>query len=367
LVEVRNLIGEKKEMDLSLGTEVRDEYLGWEVQSGARKLVEEVMLTKKREHVVITADTSSDMRVVNATAGAVLAAGAVPTVILYPTQKTAVMEPPPPVAGAIRNADVWIEFAVAYILHTEAYKEALKSGVRYICLTGMDALMMVQTIERVRYGKLLEMGSLLCEIVQKADKVEITAPAGTDLVAFNQGRRTRQSGKLADTKGEPIMLGGQISWCPVEETINGRIVFDGALWPPAELGKLYEPVTLDVKNGVVTAIRGGSEAKIFERWMAGFNDPNMYRIAHYSLGFNPGVIRPTGRIVEDERIFGCIELGIGSQGAQIMGKTWSAASHTDGVILNPTILLDGAVMEKNGVYQIPQLIDACQKLGVPGY
>jgi leucyl aminopeptidase (aminopeptidase T) len=79
------------------------------------------------------------------------------------------------------------------------------------------------------------------------------------------------------------------------------------------------------------------------------------------------VTKVSGRIVEDERIFGCIELGIGSQGAQIMGKTWSSASHTDGVILNPTILLDGVAMEKDGVYQLPALIDACRELGVPGY
>lgn len=41
----------------------------------------------------------------------------------------------------------------------------------------------------------------------------------------------------------------------------------------------------------------------------------MFRLAHYSIGFNPGVTKPTGRIVEDERLFGCIEMGIGSQGA----------------------------------------------------
>ena len=93
----------------------------------------------------------------------------------------------------------------------------------------------------------------------------------------------------------------------------------------------------------------------------------MYRIAHYSLGFNPGVTQPTGRIVEDERVFGCIELGMGSQGAQIMGKTWSAASHTDGVVLNPTIILDGVTMEKDGVYQLEPIIEACRELGAPGY
>jgi leucyl aminopeptidase (aminopeptidase T) len=354
-------------MELFLGTEVREEYLNWELGASARKLVEDVMLAKPGENVVITADTSCDMRVVQATAIAAYAARAVPTVVLYPTQKTAVMEPPAPVAGAIRQADVWIEYAVAYLLHTQAYKEALKNGARYICLTGMDAIMMVKTIGRVQYEILLELGKMLCETVQKADKVEVSSPAGTHLIAFNQGRRTRQSGKLADTKGEPIMLGGQISWCPVEETINGRLVFDGALWPPTELGKLREPVELTIKSGVVTEVKGGAEAKTFEQWLAQFNDPNMYRIAHYSLGFNPGVMQPTGRIVEDERIFGCIEMGMGSQGAQIMGKTWSAASHTDGVVLSPTILLDGVAMEKDGIYQLESLREVCRELRVPGY
>src|SRR4030043_457986 len=274
------------QMELSIGTEVREEFLRWEVGDSARKLVEGVMLTKPGENVVITADTSSDMRVVQATATAAYAAGAIPTVVLYPTQKTAVMEPPPPVAGAIRQADVWIEYAVAYLLHTQAYKEALKNGARYICLTGMDAMMMVKTIGRVQYDKLTKLGRLLWEIVKKADKVEVYSPAGTHLVAFNQGRRTRQSGKLADTKGEPIMLGGQISWCPMEETINGKLVFDGALWPPAELGKLKNPVKLTVKNGVVTEVHGGAAAKVFEQWLANFKDTKMYRIAPPSPGFH---------------------------------------------------------------------------------
>jgi hypothetical protein len=50
-----------------------------------------------------------------------------------------------------------------------------------------------------------------------------------------------------------------------------------------------------------------------------------------------------------------------------MGKTWSAASHTDGVVLNPTILLDGVAMEKDGIYQLQPLREVCRELGVPGY
>jgi leucyl aminopeptidase (aminopeptidase T) len=93
----------------------------------------------------------------------------------------------------------------------------------------------------------------------------------------------------------------------------------------------------------------------------------MYRLAHYSLGFNPGVTKPSGRIVEDERIFGIVEMGIGSQGPQIRGKTWKAAAHTDGVVLNPTIVLDGVEIEKEGIYQLDSLVAACRELGAPGY
>jgi leucyl aminopeptidase (aminopeptidase T) len=93
----------------------------------------------------------------------------------------------------------------------------------------------------------------------------------------------------------------------------------------------------------------------------------MFWIAHYSLGFNPGVTRPTGRIVEDERVFGSIEFGLGSQGPQHRAKTWWAASHTDGIVLSPTILLDGVALEVSGRYAHPGVVVACRALGVAGY
>lgn len=354
-------------MELSLGTEPAAGYLSFEVARAARKLVEEVMLVKAGEQVLVTVDTAGDRRVAEAVAQAAYAAGAVPSLLLYHTNPTAVVEPPAPVAGAAARADVWIELAVAYVLHTDAYRQALAAGCRYICLTGMDVDMLVRCVGRVDYRALLHLGETLARVVAAADQVRVTSPAGTDLVGYNRGRRVRHSGKLADTPGEPVMLGGQVSWCPVEETIRGKLVFDGALWPPVELGKLGAPVELTIEGGVITDIRGGTEAAVFRRWLDSFRDPNMYRVAHFSLGFNPGVTRPTGRIVEDERVFGCIEMGIGAQGAQIGGPGWKAASHTDGVVLSPSIYLDGQPLEVEGRYVQPEVVEACRRLGVPGY
>ena len=124
---------------------------------------------------------------------------------------------------------------------------------------------------------------------------------------------------------------------------------------------------LTLKDGIVTDITGGVEADIFASWLASYDDPDCYRLAHYSQGFNPGVTKPTGRIVEDERVFGCMEFGIGSQGKAIMGKCWDAPCHTDGILLKPTIILDDVVIEQDGVYVDPVAREICRKMGVAGY
>ncbi|HHW02229.1 MAG TPA: hypothetical protein GXX35_05395 [Thermoanaerobacterales bacterium] len=354
-------------MELNIGIEPAKEYLSFELAKGALKLVKDVMLVKEGENVVITADSSTDRRVVEATANAVFSIGAMPTVIYYPTAPTGAMEPPAPIAAAITNTDVWIEYTYSNIQHCPSWRKALENGCRYINLTGMDVEMMVKTITNVDYDAIIELGEFFKETIQSADEIIVKSDNGTNLTAYNRGRRVRHSGQKATKKGYPVMLAGQISWCPVESTINGTLVFDGALWPPLELGLLKKPVRLELKEGRIVKIEGDLEARLFENWLKSFNDENMYRLAHYSLGFNPGVIRPTGRIVEDERVFGCIEFGIGSQGAAIMGECWAAASHTDGTLLKPTIILDGEIFEENGIYRSPKARELCRKLKVAGY
>ncbi|SDX79906.1 Leucyl aminopeptidase (aminopeptidase T) [Acetomicrobium thermoterrenum DSM 13490] len=355
-------------MEFKSGIEPTEKYCSMETMNGALKLVRDVMLAKEGETVVITCDSSGDRRVAEAIGDAAYAIGAKPIVLYYPTPvKTFASEMPAHMAAATANADVWIEIAYATVMHSQTWRDAMEKGCRYINLTGMDVMMLVNCIERIDYDMVVELGRHFQEILGKANKVEVKNPSGTNLVAYNQGRKIRLSGEKATKKGYPIMLAGQVSWCPIEETINGTVVFDAAVFPPAQLGIIKEPIALEIEKGVIQSISGGREAKIFETWLKSFNDPNMFRLAHYSLGFNPGVNAPTGRIVEDERIFGCIEFGFGSQGKQIMGKCWSAASHTDGVTLNPTILLDGSVFEENGIYKDPKAVEICKKMNIPGY
>lgn len=354
-------------MELALGIEPREEYRSWEVQAAARKFVEQVMLVKPGENVVVTADTATDMRVVRATAEAVYAAGAHPVLIVYETRPRPLMEPPRPVAEAVRVADVWIEFTLQYILYSSAHRAAIDAGCRYTCVPAMDVDMLLRTIGWVDFPKMLALGEKLTEVFSGTDKITMKSDAGTDITGTMKGRRVKHQGKLADKKGETVTLAGQVTFMPIEESLNGTIVFDGSIWPPDEIGMLREPVTLTVEEGVIRKIDGGREARLMENFLRSLNDPNMFCLAHYSLGLNPGVRKLTGRIVEDERLFGCITIGMGSQGPNHGGKGIRAAGHVDGIVTRPTFILDGKTVEQDGKYTHPGLAAICKDLGMPGY
>lgn len=347
-------------MSASLGTESLPEYYAWELLQAANKLVTEIRPVAKGQQVLITADTAADLRVVRATAGAVIIAGAVPTVIVYPTLPEPMMEPPPPVAAAASASDIWIDFAVAYQLYSAAYKAALKKGCIYVCLTGMDADMMVRTIGRVSYPPMQEMATLLYKLSQAANTVRVTSPAGTDLVM-----RIDKAGDAfweapPEASGFPQMLGGQSGFMAYRESYQGELVLDGCLWPPSEIGVLREPVRLTIEGGFVQAVEGGAEAKFFADWLKRANNRFAYLMDHACYGFNPGVRKPSGRILEDERIFGCMQFGIGA-------TEYGSPTHSDGVVLNPSVWLDGRKIEENGRYILPELVALCHAMGAPGY
>jgi len=349
-------------MVLAVGTETRGEYHFLELAAAARKLVEEAMPVKPGEQVVVTADTSSDERVVRATAQAAYALGATPTIIWYETLPNPCQDPPPPVGRALSVADVWIEFAVAYTLYSNAHQEAIAAGCRYFCLPGMDVDMMVRTIGNVNYPLLEEMAGALYELSHQGKEIHITSPGGTDLVVRTDPQAPPAFTQMGAGEGGGYsqMLAGQSWFKELPDTFHGTLVFDGALWPPAELGLLRNPVRLTIDKGRIEAIDGGAEARTFQRWLEGFQDPSMYLVDHSCYGFNPGVTRLTGRILEDERLFGCMQFGIGR-------TRMGAPSHTDGIVIGPSVWADEVQMEDEGVYVHPRLVELCQQMGVPGY
>lgn len=340
----------------------------YELGKAADILINELFKLKKDETFVITADTESDSRVVDATARAAFAAGAKPMVIWTPSplgvgKAADPMLPQKALTAVLKEADAWAEFNNQWLLYSTPYDIAVQENpqLRHMCLVGMNVDMMIRCIGRVNYPVLKELEEKLAEKTRKAKKVRMTTPAGED-VSFENDPSHPVNCELgyADTPGSH-MMSGQVAWTPNLETINGVIVFDGSVVPP--LGLLKQPIHLHIEKGVIVKVEGGSQAADYEAWMKSFNHPRMLRLAHVCYGFNPGA-KLTGDILEDERVWGCTEWGVGNIGAILLPPDGiPAPSHSDGICLNTSVWLDGTLIIDKGQIIDPELKLLAQKLG----
>jgi leucyl aminopeptidase (aminopeptidase T) len=337
---------------------------GWyeyELGKAAEILTKELFKLKPGETFVITADTESDERVVDATARAAFACGAKPMVIWLASplgvgKAADPMLPQEALVGALKGADAWVEYNNQWLLYSTAFDIAMKENtkLRYLCLVGMNADMMVRCIGRTDYPTLGKFLDKVSKLTVAAKDVRITSPAGMDVTFKNTpGATPRYALGYADDPGSHMMA-GQIGW-PIEHaSINGKIVFDGSVVPP--IGLVKDPIVLHIKNGDIVKFEGGTEAVEYEAWLRSFNDPNMLKMAHVCYGFNPGA-KLTGDIVEDERVWGCVEWGIGNI------RTRPAASHTDGICLNASVWLDGKQILDKGKSVHPELAKLAKQVG----
>ncbi len=325
------------------------------VKSGV-KLLRDCFNMKPGDEVVLTGDTMSDPQVMEATAQAVYLLGGKPVVFVMAAPRGVgkagdIDMPIETLSGALSGCDIWIEYNYQWLLYSTAFDRAIENNkkMKYMCLVGMNPDLMIRNIGRVNniaLGKFLDKAE---EITKAADHVRITTPAGCDIEFNHQPGRDfyTSNGMVGD--GEWKMMAGQISWSPIFDSINGTIVFDGSINPP--IGLLRDPIKLTVEKGYVKKIEGGNEARQLEDWIKGFNDPDMYRVAHLSYGFGPGA-KLTGDVVEDERVWGSTEWGLGNVGPQLVSDLpagLDAASHTDGICMNSTVWLDGVLFLEEGV------------------
>jgi leucyl aminopeptidase (aminopeptidase T) len=317
------------------------------------------MKAKEGETVAITCDTESDWAFATELERAATTIGAKPILVRNkaPPHVGRAAEPFLPLKsliGAVANSDVWIELNGKWLLYSSVYEEAMKQRrTRYMCLVGMSRDMAVRCIGNVDVPSVLEFQKVLQRITKGVRSMHYTTPAGSDVTFENNpGRPVLVEGDVSGP-GEYMLL-GQVDWAPIEETINGTIVYDGSVNPPDELGLLKEPVKLEVRNGRVERVHGSRSAGIYERWLRSLRDKNMYVPAHISYGCNPGA-KLTGNVLEDERIWGVLEWGLGNQSETFGARNTRAISHSDGITLKPTLEGDGQLIIRGGRYVHPDL------------
>ncbi len=338
-----------------------------ELATASYKIVKDLLKVRPSESLTITIDSAGEFRVAEETAKAAEALGAKVLLAYHSTPpgygKAGDPGLPDGLTAAIPNSDVWVEFNNQWLLYSSPWEKAIGNGrTRYLFLGGLGVDQIIRCIGEIDMEAQTAFQNKIVSMTKKAKKMQIINAAGTDISFLNDNSRPVTNELAADTPGAHFLT-GQIGWAPVENSINGVIVFDGSFsgGGKAELGILREPIRLTVKEGKIIDVTGGEEAGFVKEWLVSLNDPGMYNLAHVCYGLNPGA-KLSGLCTEDEQVWGCTEWGFGYQSPTLEGALGDAVSHADGTCLNSTVYMDGEkIMEAGEVIheELASLAKAC--------
>ncbi len=243
------------------------------------------------------------------------------------------------------HADVILGATSCSFSHTKARKDASQKGARIATLPGITEDIMQRTLS-ADYQHIAELSQRFAKLLSDGKAVHISTLAGTDLTLSIAGRQGHADTGINHTAGDFSNLpAGEAYVAPVEETAEGIIIIDGAM---AGIGVLESPIKLTVEKGYVTKVEGGKETEKLEAMLNEYGKLAC-NIAELGIGTNDQAIL-SGRVLEDEKVMGTIHIALGNNFG--FGGTCQVPMHLDGILLSPTLTIDGQVVIKDGKHLI---------------
>lgn len=274
--------------------------------------------------------------------------GAEVVINVMPPREWDGQEPPSVVTSAMTHADVIIFPTVKDIAHSTAMKEALQAGARAVSMAGCGEDILRSAAMEADFVGERSTCDRAARLITDTNRIHVTSPSGTNVTFSVEGRGGNSHSCVVDKPGTFTGVPNiEANTSPLEETTEGTIVFDASI-PNLGTGLLSEPVQLKIEKGVVTRIEGGKDAKNLERMWAEQKDPNVYNVAQFAMGMNPMCREANGGIVNDHGVYGTVHFGIGT--SSNLGGTVKATGHIDGVMNEPRVEFDGALVLDDRTY-----------------
>jgi leucyl aminopeptidase (aminopeptidase T) len=207
----------------------------------------------------------------------------------------------------------------------------------------------------VDYAKMRTAGAKLKKVLDEGNEVKVTSPGGTDATVDIKDRKAHADDGNFTLPGLGGNLpAGEVYISPVVQGVSGTIVIDGTitLSPGSVIPK--KPIRLEMKDGYVTKITGGEDAKKLikviekgeemarEKGLAE-QERNARHIGELGIGINPKA-KMTGILLEDEKLGKTVHFAIGSN----FDQDAEAMIHLDGLVMKPDMWVDGKQIMKNG-------------------
>jgi leucyl aminopeptidase (aminopeptidase T) len=344
----------------------------------ARVAIEDVMRVRKGERVVIVTNPEHDVRTISeALYEASLARGAQTVMIVQPRRSSVELAADAVIHALRSSPDVIISMSAEKLgrdrfglekpyrfpgvkgkwTHIfDALRAAGKTRAFWSPSTTID--MFTRTVP-VDYTAIRRQARRLKTALDRADRIQILAPGGTDIEIGLRGRAARlDDGAFWKPGAGGNLPAGETHISPANYDAQGLLVFDGSISVVDGGGAFVprKPVAVTVAGGLVTAVRGGAGAARLERslrmgeaaarLMRGKPGWSTTRVAGYvrnarhlgemGIGLNPAA-RISGNMLEDEKVLGTCHIAIGSN----YDDDAEAFIHLDCLIQSPTIITIG--------------------------
>ncbi|VTU37550.1 hypothetical protein H4CHR_04199 [Variovorax sp. PBS-H4] len=328
-------------------------------------LLREQFAVAPGESVLITADASTELRLVDALANGAARLGAKPLVAMAPTLPLQGGLSDPYVSDSLAAAavasDVWFDFCFPYHAGSRIHSAAMDAKR---CRYGLLAMSSAASFERlyggVDYAALLDFNIAFMEMISTAagQTVRFTCPAGTD-VSFVLDKVKLKRARVCNTPGMETVPGAQ-SLYPAKGSVKGRIVIQALF--DEHYRKLRKPITI-ASEGTITGFSGAGveDHQSFDRALRRASGKDgLGTFVHFTYGFHPAA-RFTGRqFIEDIRLPGSNAIG--------MGLPWwepgGGENHPDGLVLDQSLWIDGLqVLDEGRFVGSSELKNLYDKMG----
>ncbi|HDH91535.1 MAG TPA: aminopeptidase [Candidatus Aenigmarchaeota archaeon] len=248
-------------------------------------------------------------------------------------------ELPEHVEQAMRASDVVIAPTYCSITHTKATRLACEAGARVASMPRVPKYSFIKGGLTADYERVKKYVEKMFFALQESNFVEVTSPNKTN-VYFSIRRREwhKDTGFILNPGEFGNLPAGEVFIAPIEETINGKIVFDS-------FDNKKKKVKLMVEDGLVKEVEGSSKLKRIFRSLG----KKARQICEFGIGCNYKA-KVIGNTIEDEKALGSIHFGLGNNVG--FGGRNNVPLHLDGIIEKPTVKVDNRIIIKDGKWKI---------------
>ncbi len=257
------------------------------------------------------------------------------------------------IAKCWNESDLVVDLAsITTSIYRPLRTNALKAGARILRVTDPEDVLYRMPPDPVVRDRAKAAEALLTG----ARELHVTSAAGTDLRVSIAGRAAFGLWGVADRPGTwdhwpmgLVVIGGN------RQGTNGRIVVDVGDLLLAMPRYVNDRITVDVADGVITSIQGGADARVLEKWFAGWKDKRAYWISHIGWGLDHRTVwtrmqrKDEGGTGDAESFYGVMQVAFGRD-TSFLGGTNDTPAHMDFDCLDNSVSVDGLEVLRRGVF-----------------